>query len=87
MSDTIYLTFEHDADHPETDEEWRAFFTKSNNLAFRHIQAMIDEAREEKIPPQMMAVLMFRTAIEGLKDNNWTREDVLRRAGMHFPQH
>jgi len=87
MSDTIYLTFEHDADHPETDEEWRAFFVRSNNLACRHIQAMVDEAREEKIPPQMMAVEMFRMAIQGLKDNDWTREDVLRRAGMCFPLH
>ena len=34
MSDTVYLTFEYDADHPETNEEWQAFFTKSKNLAF-----------------------------------------------------
>jgi len=26
-------------------------------------------------------------AIQGLKDNDWTREDVLRRAGMCFPLH
>ena len=48
---------------------------------------ILDEIDEEKIPRIVLVLSLFDVAVGGLINHDWSREEILRRVGKHFPQH
>ncbi|NBT29699.1 MAG: hypothetical protein EBT18_09490 [Gammaproteobacteria bacterium] len=84
MSDTVFVE---DVEERKTAREWMAIGKKANSIVNSHLQPILDEIDEEKIPRIVLVLSLFDVAVGGLINHDWSREEILRRVGKHFPQH
>jgi len=84
MSDTVVVE---DVEGLKTPKEWMAIGKKTNSIVNSHLQSLLDEIDEEKIPRIVLVLSLFDVAVGGLVCHDWSREEILSRVGKHFPQH